>query len=581
MRYSDEELIARLQLGEDSGWEFKSIDFRGDRPTPSQRPTWADEIVAFANSTGGTLLLGVDDDGNLQGLSRTQLDETERVLLEVCRDLIVPEIQPQIYRVLLESRAFLLVEVPAGYAQHERDGRSYQRVGSSKRLMSSEERTRLAQRRGQARFRGVDEQPVPGTGFGTLIERLWKPLLSAEGLRDPENALLKLGLLTRDERDRVRSSVAGILFCTEQPNEFLPQAAIMAAAYRGADPSAGQADARTIKGPLDRQISDGIAFVQRNMRVGAYKDPMRDEYPEYSMRAVFEALVNAVVHRDYSIRGSRIRLRMFTDRLVINSPGSLANGMTIERMGDHQATRNETLASMLSRMSAHGVEGSGSRLFYMERRGDGVPVIEEETKKLTGLSPQYELLGDSELMLTLPAGTPEPVPHRSVVSVRVEGQPQLNADVLALYPDSSWQRAATDHNGIARLDLKSGQLPMTVFVAASAARPYVETGWIPSNGNLTVSLSSLSDGGSVIFPNGEGRIPELAGTLRPVLDNLGRTYLYSSNISINSGQPQPVIFRPGDEDIHLLDDHGTAKVIRIAAIHGQASVVQYRAESSA
>ena len=181
------------------------------------------------------------------------------------------------------------------------------RVGSAKQPMAPDERMRLAQRRGQARFISFDEQAIAGTGFATLDERLWKTLLSAEGLADPQLGLEKLGLLATDEHGAVRATVAGVLACTQQPEQFLRGAGIAAVRYRGTGRASGQADAQEISGPINQQITQALAFAERNMRVGARKAPARENLPEYSTRAIFEGLVNAVVHRDYSIRGSRIR----------------------------------------------------------------------------------------------------------------------------------------------------------------------------------------------------------------------------------------------------------------------------------
>ena len=580
MRYSEEELRSRIQLGEDQGWEFKSVAFRGDKPEPNQRTSWADEIVAFANASGGALLLGVSDDGSAQGMSRPQLDLVERMIAEICRDLVTPEIRPRIYRVSIEGRAVIFVEVPVGYAQHERDGRSYERVGSSKRLMTSEERSRLAQRRGQARFRGVDEQPVPGTGFGSLSERRWRGLLSAQNLSDPITGLQKLGLLTYDEHGQLRASVAGVLLCAEQPHEYLTQAAVTAVAYLGRDPSAGQLDAKTIEGPLDQQVREGVAFVIRNMRVGARKEPGRVDLPEYSVRATFEAMVNAVVHRDYSIRGSRIRIRMFSDRMDICSPGALSNGMTIDRMGDVQSTRNEVLASMFSRMRVFGTDGSGDRQFYMDRRGDGVLIIQEETLALTGKLPEYELIDNMELRLTLPAAEPQTGPANVVVTARRSGVPFGGATVLALFPNGTWKSAVTDVDGEAHLDLHSLNLPLTVFVAGNGVAAHVERGWLPSERPLAVELHTLTTGGSVVFAESTGHIPGLTGRLNPILDAHQRTYLYASNIAINGGEQQPVTFEPESQELHLVDADGHEQLVRIVAISGRSSVLEYRGVGS-
>ena len=169
MTYSDKEIRRRRQLGEDSGWEFKEVVFTGNKPRGPRRDTWADEIAAFANARGGVLLCGVTDDGDVQTISRAQMDALERLIVEVCSNSIQPPVRVDIFRQdAAEGQAILVVEVPEGHAQHDSPGGSFVRVGSAKRRMTSEERLRLAQRRGQARFLWFDKQPVDGTGFGTL-----------------------------------------------------------------------------------------------------------------------------------------------------------------------------------------------------------------------------------------------------------------------------------------------------------------------------------------------------------------------------------------------------------------------------
>ncbi len=407
MNYSDQDIARQLLLGEDSQWEFKQVAFSGNRPTSPRRDDLADEIAAFTNADGGILLCGVTDKGDVQGLSREQMDELERLLVDICTDVIKPPIRPTILRRIVDECPLLLVEVPQGHAQHDSPGGSYHRIGSSKRRMTSDERLRLAQRRSQARFPWFDEQTVPETGFRTLDEALWKPLLSAEGAADPPVALEKMGLLSRGENGFRRATVAGMMLCSPAPEEWLPNACITATCYRGKDRTTGHIDAQTIGGPLKRQIAEAVAFAVRNMSIAAHKMPARAELPRYSEEALFEAVVNAVAHRDYSIQGSRIRLSMFEDRIEIQSPGSLPNNLTVDDMPHRQATRNKLLTSLLRRVPAYGIRGTGGQLYLMERRGDGVLTMLRETRKLSGRLPKFHLIADSELCVTIPAA---PVP---------------------------------------------------------------------------------------------------------------------------------------------------------------------------
>ena len=450
------------------------------------------------------------------------------------------------------------------------------RVGGTKREMTTDEELRLAQRRGQARFLWFDKQPVPQTGFRSLEESLWKPMLSAEGRKDPERALQKLALLTATANGTVEATVAGILLCTSEPGTWLPNACITATHYSGTDRSSSQLDAQTISGPLHRQVADAALFVRRNMRVGAHKSPARIDLPQYSLEAVFEALVNAVAHRDYGIKGSRIRLSMFSDRLEINSPGGLPNNLTVESMAERQATRNEAIASAFARMPVGEIPGSGNRAFFMERRGDGVSIILRTTRALAGRLPVYRLVDGSDLFLTLPAAETVATPGQATVMVRGKGGPVSGADVLAFFPNGTWKRAATGGNGDASLDLYSTTLPMTVFVAAKGYAGQLERDWVPYGGALLVMLRPLACGGSVVFEKGTGQVPGLSGRLNPIRDTLNRTYLYADNIAVNEGVPQPVHFTLGEE-LRLTDAEGVAMRVCVQEILGRAALVEYRA----
>ena len=125
----------------------------------------------------------------------------------------------------------------------------------------------------------------------------------------------------------------------------------------------------------------------------ASKEPARIERPAFSEKAVFEGIANAVVHRDYSVSGSKIRVFVFSDRLEIYSPGALPNTLTVDTLRYRQFTRNETLVSLLGRLrfeiDVHDAPIRRGR--FMESRGEGVPIIFRESKDLGALPPVYEL----------------------------------------------------------------------------------------------------------------------------------------------------------------------------------------------
>jgi len=252
-----------------------------------------------------------------------------------------------------------------------------------------------------------EEQAVPETSVKDLNERLWRRLLGPLAL-NPVEALHKAKLLTRDGSGKEQATVAGVLMASLDPHLWLPGAYIEAVRYRGTHPDSylHPINASRIEGPLDRQIREGLAFIRSNMSTAAIKAPGRIEFPQFSLRAAFEAVANAVAHRDYSIHGSKIRILQFDDRCEIYSPGALPNSLTIDSLPFRQSTRNELVTSLLARCRVEAPGADVLRQFLMEKRGDGVPVILRESLELSGREPEYRLFDGEELLLTIWAAKP-------------------------------------------------------------------------------------------------------------------------------------------------------------------------------
>lgn len=403
----DTSLSHRIRLGEDSTLELKSVVMAGKRITSPRRQDFADELAAFANSRGGTLVLGVDDKTReILGIPLECLDAVEQWVSEICNDAINPALDAGIHKLelnLADGRTLpvIRVDIPRSLFVHKSPGGYFRRLGSSKREMPVEILARLIQERNQSRMIRFDESLVPGTGLGDLDYALTRRFLRedfiAEGVT--EMAARKLGLVLNDEDSTPRLTLAGVLLCTRRPQQWLPHAYIQAVSYAGDRTDVDyQTDARDIEGPLDEQVAEALHFVRRNMRVRATKTTARSDYPQFSERAVFEALVNAVAHRDYSMAGMRIRLHLFGDRLELYVPGALANTLTTDSLHLRQASRNELIVSLLARCPAPADLG---RMNLMDRRGDGVPIILRESRKLSGHAPEYMLIDESELRLVI------------------------------------------------------------------------------------------------------------------------------------------------------------------------------------
>ena len=412
-----DDLIRRIRLGEDSSLELKSVRFRQGRIEGPAKERVADELAAFANGRGGTLVLGVDDQTRqVEGIPIADLDALERWVSEICNDVIKPALDADILKLELEGtegrlEPVLRVDVERSLFVHKSPGGYFRRIGSSKREVSPDALARLFQERSQSRMIRFDESVVPGTSRDDLDYALTHRFLSAEivagedpgrgpgGAVSVDDALRKLRILVPRPDDPPGLTLGAVLMCTRQPQRWLPHAYIQAVSYAGerTDPDY-QTDARDIGGTLDQQVREALHFVRRNMLVRATKQQGRIEQPQFSDRAVFEAVVNAVAHRDYSMAGARIRLHLFGDRLELYVPGALSNTLTPDSLHLRQSCRNELIVSLLARCRA---ESGLGRTHIMDRRGDGVPIIRREALAMSGRLPEYTLVGESELRLVI------------------------------------------------------------------------------------------------------------------------------------------------------------------------------------
>ncbi len=254
-----------------------------------------------------------------------------------------------------------------------------------------------------------DEQPVVQASLEALDSALCNRFRTARTRDEGLDFLRKLGLASADDQGIPHPSVSGVLMACREPRDWMPNAFIQAVAYKGAspaDPHGGlsyQLDARDLSGPLDEQVREACRFVVRNMKVAAIKTLGRKDIPQYDLTAVFEAVVNAVAHRDYAIYGSKIRLKMFSDRLELYSPGSIPNTMSVDSLIYRQAARNETLTSLLAKCPVPtDVEWVDTdRKTLMDKRGEGVRIIMENSEALSGKRPVYRLIDDAELSLII------------------------------------------------------------------------------------------------------------------------------------------------------------------------------------
>lgn len=403
------ELTEIIRNGENSGVEFKRDTL--------ENFALAKELVAFANFQGGRLLLGVEDDGSVSGITRDNLEEW---VMTACRDKIRPEVIPyfETVREIEPGRDVAVVQVERGWtvhhAWHNNHRTYYIRVGSQSREASGEELERLFQQRGGFR---LEIRPVSGTTAANLDRRRLRDYFSrirnqATPANEDEEGWRTL-LVNTDfvvqENSTAPATVAGLLlFCTN-PSRFLPQSGIDAAAYPGREKDYAARERAEMRGPLvplvaaegileSGLVEQALEFIRRNTGVSAFLEGgARVERRTYPEEAIREGVVNAVVHRDYLLSGTTIELSIYADRLEIISPGRLPNGITPQRMrAGCRAARNQLLKDV---MRDYG---------YLEHMGMGVPrKIVKLMRENNGTDPDLIEEGE-QFTLRLWAGEPRP-----------------------------------------------------------------------------------------------------------------------------------------------------------------------------
>ncbi len=422
-----DELLQAIELGEDSSLELKRVVFSGAKIKGPSRDDISDEMAAFANARGGVMVFGVDDKTReIIGIPLDRLDAIEDMIREIANDILEPPLPLHIRRMRLPDTAgveqnVIRADIDRSLFVHASRGRYWVRVGSSKRKISPDYLARLMQQRSQARLIRFDEQIVPNTTVDTLDQSLTDRYRTERSDRDQNTFLHKIAMVGEDPEGILRPTVCGILLGCKRPTDYLTGAFIQAVAYRGNASDAFdnlqdyQLDAADIEGSIDQQVRDACRFIDRNMKVSGSKDAGRSDMPQFDLTAVFEAMVNAVAHRDYSISGSKIRLQLYNDRLELYVPGDLSNSMDVTSLVTRQSARNEAVTSLLARTKVNLDlrKLQTSRSFMMDRRGEGVNQILDRSEALSGKIPIYKMLDDSELMLTIFAANPKTMETRT------------------------------------------------------------------------------------------------------------------------------------------------------------------------
>ncbi len=364
------ELLEIVANGENSFVEFKRDDV-----SPKDL---AREVVAFLNTKGGKVLLGVDDDRTIIGIQRDESRERlEDFVMNAINRWVRPQILPSYEEVKLEDgRRVGVLGVDMGvdkpYFVNEIDRELYYvRVGSHCNLADRNAIKRMLQASGALHY---EITPVQGTKLSHLDERRIqdyfrriRPSPNLSSSIEPaelEKILVNTSIMTQSETNGPVVSVGGLLLFGRDPHQVLKQSGIDAVAFRGKEKDYDTIERSFLNAPIVSLYSSkktrkglvllekgllqiGLDFVKKHCAHESLRDGIRTRTWDYPEEAVREALANALVHRDYTLTGATIELLIYSDRLEIVSPGSLPNTMTIERMkAGNRYSRNQFLVDI-------------------------------------------------------------------------------------------------------------------------------------------------------------------------------------------------------------------------------------------
>jgi predicted HTH transcriptional regulator len=372
------ELLELIEKGEDSQTQFKerfeSID------------ALASEICAFSNSNGGKIIVGVCDDGKITGLKKEDIHKLNEWVSSTCSQKIDPQVNVTTQNIKYLDSIVMVISVPMGsnkfYMANGKD--IWVKVGADKRRAKREEIQRLLQSSGHLY---ADEMPVENTNINDINIDMFKSFYERrtheklEDLNIPHEKLMSNLKLMADGK----LTLAGLLVFGKKPQETKPQFVIKAVLFPGNSPAVSEyKDSRDIAGNIPKIFEAGRSFLINNLR-WIQKDQHFNttgilEIPQIALE---EALINAIVHRNYFI-SSNIRIFIFDDRVEIISPGALPNTINVDsiKMGIH-IERNPILVSLLKdveNIPYRGI-GTGVQRILHECRNAGITVDFLEEKE--------------------------------------------------------------------------------------------------------------------------------------------------------------------------------------------------------
>ncbi len=357
MAVSEKNRPVFLEQPESRRLEFKEAFPKGDQV--------ARTAVAFANGAGGQIVFGVKDDPRqIVGISDDRIFPLEERISNCIFDLCTPPILPEIYIQSVEGKALLVVSIFPGSEKPyylKKPGKkngTYIRVGSSNRKASPETIEALERRRRKVSFDALTVYDCPVEDID--LSRFKKAFKLQTGRKLGKTQFFNMGLLQKKQGHEYPTNAALLLSDSPSRKQFFPYAKIECARFKGTDKRVFL-DQSAIEVPVHATVEPCMTFIKKNIALGStIGEIYRKDRWEYPLEAIREALINAIIHRDYAILGSDIKVAIYDDMLEITSPGPLPDALPVEELGTGRSEiRNRVLAPIFKDLKLIEAWGSG------------------------------------------------------------------------------------------------------------------------------------------------------------------------------------------------------------------------------
>ncbi|NCT57496.1 MAG: hypothetical protein GW760_07320 [Legionella sp.] len=393
------DIIKLSQLGEGNTLEYKRNTDALDSILKS--------VSAFANTAGGIILIGIEDNGTIVGVS--DIGKIQEQLSNSILNRIKPQLIPEITVTDINNKSVISVQIehePGPYYLGDKGEAKgvYIRVGNSNRLAGPEV---IAEIKRSNNYSSFDKAPCGDVTETGLDKALIKSIYASRGRAIDTSKLISLGVLTKKGRRIVATHGGVILFGLPEIREtYCPYAEVRCARFKGTSRSEF-IDRLNIEGGILAAIDEVPKFIRRNTKMaGKFGSMRRRDIPEYPVEGIREAITNAIAHANYEVTGSRIFIAIYDDRLEIQNPGIMMPGMSIEQFkAGVSRIRNPVIAKTLGQLELIEEWGSGYKRIQNACEQGGYPL------------PEWEEFG-SALRVTF-------YPHPEVVELGAEPGTQL------------------------------------------------------------------------------------------------------------------------------------------------------------